>query len=151
MRSALSDPDEPRRIKINRKKFAGDVGEGQPSPRSRSEKQDEPDALDDLEPEQKNRIEQMIDVMTNTIVEATNQITGKNKEKEEVGSEDTKKIKRRNETIEEENEEEDEEEESDEDAEEEEEEREAQMKAYEKELQEKRLRKMKNDDELNSR
>ena len=140
VRSALSDPDEPSRgPKINRKRFAGDVGQSRP--RSGS---DVSDVLPNLEPEQKNKIEEMIDAMTDKIMEATSL-----KSREDKDTTDGKKSSAHNgDTIREEDEESDEECESIE--EEAEEDREAQMRAYQESLREKRKNKEKKE-ELYSR
>ena len=140
VRSALSDPDEPSRgPKINRKRFAGDVGQSRP--RSGSEGSD---VLPNLEPEQESKIEEMIDAMTDKIMEATSLISGKNKDT----TDGKKNVAQNGDTIKEEDEESEEEGEGTED--EEEKDREAQMRAYEESLREKRKHKKKKE-ELYSR
>ena len=139
VRSALSDPDEPSRgPKINRKRFAGDVGQSRP--RSGS---DGSDMLPNLEPEQESKIEEMIDAMTDKIMEATSLISGKNK----YTTDGKKNVAQNGDTIKEEDESEEEGEGTED---EEERDREAQMRAYEESLRDKRKHK-ENKEELYSR
>ena len=138
VRSALSDPDEPSRgPKINRKRFAGDVGESRPRIGS-----DGSDVFLNLEPEQENKIEEMIDAMTDKIMEATSLRSSKDKDT----TDGKKNVTHNGDTIKEEVSEEEAESAEDE----EEEDREAQMRAYEESLREKRKQKEKKE-ELYSR
>ena len=147
IRSALSDPDEPKSMKVNRKRYAGDVGQG-PRPRSGSEGFGDLD----LEPDEQNKIEDMIDVVTDKIMEATSFITGKDSKEDKAREKKQKqgKSKTHKEAIKEEDEEGSEEEGSTKEEQDEEEDREAQMRAYEESLRQKRLKNVKKE-ELNSR
>ena len=149
IRSALSDPDEPRRTKINRKRYAGDVGNARP--RSGS---NETDDLSDLGPEEKSKIEAMIDVVTDKIMEATSLITGRDNaadkpEGKKGRKENASDTRTHKEAIKEEDEE-SAEDESTEEEQDEEKDQVAQMKAYEESLRQKRLQNAKKE-ELNSR
>ena len=100
--------------------------------------------LPNLEPEQESKIEEMIDAMTDKIMEATSLISSKNKDT----TDGKKDVAHNGDTIKEEDEESEAEGEGTED--EEERDREAQMRAYEESLREKRKHKEKKE-ELYSR
>ncbi len=82
VRSALSDPDdEPKNAKVNRKRYAGDVGHA----RSGSRRRDLESNSDDLDSDEERRVDDVIDVMADKILEMRSVMAAKEAEPTSAG------------------------------------------------------------------